>query len=115
MKKLEKLDSKLFEEFKMDEVSSLASVVGGWSCVTTPCCGLPADTWKQDTSIWEDEKSDPYQDIKKTNISNDGIAYSGPGGPIYDYSEELVNGSVLPVEFEGGLYQLSVYIPISGE
>lgn len=29
MKKTEKLGSKLFEEYKMDEVSSLASVVGG--------------------------------------------------------------------------------------
>lgn len=108
-----KLNSKLFEAFKMDEVSSLASVVGGWSCVTTPCCNIPADTWKQDSSIEEDGKSNPYSDIKQTNISNDGIAYSGPEGPIYDYSEELVNGSILPLEFEGGLLHLSVYIPES--
>lgn len=65
---------------KMDEVGELASVVGGWSCVTTPYCGLPGDTHKQATSRDADGLSNQKADRINTSYSDDKIFY--PEDPL---------------------------------
>ena len=49
MKKLERMDGKLFESLKSNELSNLATFIGGWSCKTEEENTGCEDTYKQDT------------------------------------------------------------------
>ena len=48
MKKLERMDGKLFESLKVNEMTNLGAFFGGWHCQTTDSSGCE-DTYKQDT------------------------------------------------------------------
>lgn len=80
MKKLEKLGSKLFEEFKGDEVSELASVVGGIYTKTKDKEGCE-DTYKSDNrrDVFRGNQSDEVRDLIHSTLKQDEgtVAYSG--------------------------------------
>jgi hypothetical protein len=79
MKKLEKINSKLFEAFKMDEVSSLASVVGGAVYTKTADQGGCEDTWK---SVNYNDRGNPsdrsaeIDDLCRSQLSEDRGTYA---------------------------------------
>ena len=81
MKKLEKLGSKLFEEFRGDEVSELANVVGG-VCYPTVNEGK-ADKWVQKTAWNTDGRTAAIHDrhLDDTCGATESGSASGVSGP----------------------------------
>jgi hypothetical protein len=85
MKKLESLDSKLFQEFKGDLVSELAAVLGGIYTKTKDLDGCE-DTYKSANSRdrLPGNQSDPVLDIIHSTLSQDkgSDSYSGGGSSL---------------------------------
>jgi hypothetical protein len=85
MKKLEKLGSKLFEEFRGDEVSELANVVGGIYTMTHEDEGKGCeDTWKGPVFWGRTEKS---LDLMRSELATDRGTYGVEGGD--DFGDEM--------------------------
>jgi len=98
MKKLEKLNSKLFEAFQMDEVSSLASVVGGVKCATNMPDGPHYDEILDNTGgaandlrIGTSKACDSTRYTDDKNCPNGGSSGTG----LMAFSED----DVMPIEY----------------
>lgn len=81
MKKLEKLNSKLFEEFKMDEVGELASVVGGMQVKTTYDGQTRSDTCTPGTTYQQDLVIGTLHSCDSTRNGHDCGIFTDPVGP----------------------------------
>jgi hypothetical protein len=83
MKKLEKLDSKLFQEFKGDAVSELASVMGGIYTMTHEDEGKGCeDTWKG--PIDKKDRSSLMEDLMRSELASDRGTYGVDSGSSDD-------------------------------
>jgi hypothetical protein len=89
MKKLEKMDGKLFESLKPNEMSNLSAFVGGWTAET--CVDNKEDTYKQATDPFKgDEMTDDKKDIIFTTISSDGFVEGNEkGDPLPNYDKGM--------------------------
>jgi hypothetical protein len=82
MKKLEKLDSKLFQEFKGDAVSELASVMGGIYTMTHEDEGKGCeDTWKGPTL---GKRTSESEDLMRSELARDRGTYGIDSGSSDD-------------------------------
>ena len=89
MKKLEKLGSKLFEEFRGDEVSELANVVGGIYTMTHEDEGKGCeDTWKG--PLDKKYRTTEMDDLMRSELATDRGTYGVEGG---DYFGDEMFGS----------------------
>jgi hypothetical protein len=79
MKKLERMDGRLFESLKVNEMTNLGAFVGGWKAITHDDIEGCEDTWKQSCDPFEagDVLTESLADVINSDFATDSYNVDG--------------------------------------